>query len=171
MKIETARLLLRQMTLSDVEPLVQLWTDPDVTRFMGGPRDPEPLKEGLLEDVSSEECFNLWPVIEMASGLLVGHCGLLDKEIDGRPEVELVYFIARSAWGKGFATEMAAALAAYARSQLGLTRLVSLVEPDNGASRRVAAKVGMHFRKRVVRPGGRTMELWVVEMGEMKETG
>jgi RimJ/RimL family protein N-acetyltransferase len=49
MRLETERLVLRSLMPRDVEPEVRLWTDPDVTRFMGGPRDSERVRQ-LLED-------------------------------------------------------------------------------------------------------------------------
>lgn len=111
------------------------------------------------------DTYDLWPVIEKASSQLVGHCGLLDKEIDGKSEIELVYVIAKSAWGKGYATEMALALKQYAQEQMGLDRIVALIEPDNSASEGVALKVGLRFEREVVRPGGKVMKLYAVNMG------
>jgi ribosomal-protein-alanine N-acetyltransferase len=154
--LETPRLVLRYQTAADVPALVALWADPAATRFMGGPRDRAWLQAAFMETARNPraEPHDLWPVVEKATGRVVGHCGLLDKEVDGRPEVELVYVFAPAAWGKGYATEMAAAIARWARATLGLPRLVALVEPENAASERVALKVGMRLEQETVRPGG-----------------
>ncbi len=163
--LDTARLILRYQQLSDVAALVDLWTDPDVTRHLGGPRDREWL-ESVFEETAEEpfaERYDLWPVVERATGQVVGHCGLLEKEVEGTPEIELTYVFARSAWGQGYATEMGRALRDYAFEELGLERLIALIEPENAASERVARKVGMRFDREVVRPGGALRKVYVVE--------
>ena len=122
------------------------------------------LEEALREDLGPEAPpYNLWPVEETATGRVVGHCGILDKELDGRAVYELVYVLAREAWGRGLATEAAAALRDYAFAALGLDRLVSLIEPGNTASERVARKVGMVLEQETVRPGGRVMRVYALD--------
>ena len=161
--IRTPRLHIRAMREADLPALVALWTDPDVTRFMGGPREADRLRETLSEDLAPDAPgFSLWPVEEIATGRVVGHCGILDKDVDGRLEYELVYVLAREDWGRGLATEAAAALRDYAFGTLGLQRLISLIEPGNIASERVARKVGMVLEGEIPRPGGRAMLLYAV---------
>ncbi len=162
MLLETRRLLLRSIQPSDLPFLVKLWSDPDVTRFMGGPRHTDELEKGFAEDLQNPTPgnYDLWPVLEKATGQPIGHCGLLDKEVDGVIEIELVYVIDRQAWGKGFASEIATALKNYAFENLKLSRLIALIEPDNGASERVAIKVGMTLEKETIRPGGRLMRIY-----------
>jgi ribosomal-protein-alanine N-acetyltransferase len=94
---------------------------------------------------------------------LVGNCGLLEKEVEGRAEVELVYLIAYDAWGRGYATEAAAAVRDHALGVLGLSRLIALIKPENAASERVAEKLGMQLERDVERRGGVTMRLYVLE--------
>lgn len=163
--LETGRLYLRYQRAGDVEPLVALWTDPEVTRYLGGPRDRAWL-EGVFEEIARDprgEPYDLWVVEEKATGRVVGHCGLLDKEVEGAAEIELTYVIARDAWGQGYATEMARALCHHAFAALGLRRLISLIEPENAPSARVAEKVGMHLDREVVRPGGALRRVYIVE--------
>jgi ribosomal-protein-alanine N-acetyltransferase len=161
MHIETPRLLLRDMRADDIAALVALWSDAEVTRYLGGPRKPASLRETFEETLAlGPEPYDLYPVVEQASGAVIGHCGLLDKEIEGVVETELVYVLARAYWGQGYATEMARALVEDAFQRQGLTRLVALIEPGNAASERVAVKVGMSLEKDVLRPGGRTMRLY-----------
>jgi len=163
--LESERLILRHQQASDTESLVDLWSDPDVTRFLGGPRDRERLRKAFEETAADPDAvqYDLWPVIEKATGKLVGHCGLLDKEVDGRPEIEVTYVLARFAWGKGYATEIAQALKQHAFETLGITRLIALIEPENAASERVAEKIGMRFEQDVIRPGGAVRKVYTVE--------
>lgn len=164
MRLETERLLLRPFEARDIDALVGLWTDPEVTRFMGGPRDPAELKALFEEDAGdpSSDRYDLWPVEERATGEVVGHCGLLDKEVEGREEIELSYVFAKTAWGRGYATETGVALRDHAFEKMGLSRLISLIEPGNVASERVARKVGMRLEREVVRPSGAVRRIYAM---------
>ena len=157
--IETRRLWLRNTLGTDIPALVEMWTDPEVTRFMGGPRDATQLEKSFTEDAHNPEplSYDQWPVIEKSSGRLIGYCGLLDKEIEGEPEIELVYVLTPSVWGKGYATEIGLALRDHAIQKMGLTRLVALIEPENAASARVADRLGFHLDRKISRPGGERM--------------
>jgi RimJ/RimL family protein N-acetyltransferase len=163
MRIETERLLIRALEADDAPPLAAMWADPDVTRHMGGPRDHAQVLGRLEEDARGAPLrFDLWPVIEKASGRVVGGCGLLDKEVDGRPEIELVYVFVRDVWGRGYATEAAAAVRDHAFRVLAVSRLIALIDPANAASGRVAEKVGMRFERETLRPGGRSMRVYAL---------
>jgi RimJ/RimL family protein N-acetyltransferase len=163
MNLKTERLLIRKLQKSDIPALVELWTDPDVTRFMGGPRDQDFLEQTFIEDVDAgqPDPYDLWPVIKTTSNDVIGHCGLLDKEVDGQPEVELTYVLHKSAWGRGYATEAGVALRNYAFETRQLGRLVALIDPANHGSERVALKVGMTLEKEVQR-GDKMMRVYAI---------
>lgn len=163
MHLQTKRLLIRTIEPSDVLPLAQLWSDPEVTRYMGGPRSYNKLLLTFNEEAQSgqPDPFDLWPVIEQETGNVVGHCGLLEKPVEYQLEIELVYVIAASVWGKGYATEAALALRDYAFNMLGVVQLIALIDPANGASAGVAEKVGFSFDREIVRPGGKVMRVYV----------
>lgn len=164
MILETERLLLRPIQYTDVNVLASLWTDPEVTRFMGGPRDFQEIHKVLLEDVQAEirPKFDLWPVVEKETHRVIGHCSILEKEVDGKNEFELIYMLEKSVWEKGYATEIAVCIKNHAFKQLGLNRIIALIDPMNPASARVATKVGMRYEKDVVRPTGKTMQIFVL---------
>jgi RimJ/RimL family protein N-acetyltransferase len=162
--LTTERLHLKRLQPSDTPQLIDIWCDPEVTRFMGGPRDRVKLEAGFAEDVKDPfaERYDLWPVKEKGLGRVVGHCGLLDKEVDGKKEIELIYVFCKDAWGKGYASEMGRALLQYAFEEMNIERLISLIEPENAASERVAVKIGMSYEKEVIRPGGFKRKVYVV---------
>ena len=166
MRLETDRLLLRALLPEDVEPEVSLWSDPEVMRFMGGPRNNERVRAILEGELAEPPTGPLgqWPVVDKATGEFVGDCGLIAKEIEGRDEVELVYVLTTSAWGKGYATEIGAALLRFAVEKLHQVRVVSLIDVDNVASKRVSGKLGMHREALVTRPDGTERELWAIEV-------
>jgi ribosomal-protein-alanine N-acetyltransferase len=85
-------------------------------------------------------------VTERETGALIGDGGLHPLGGVG-PDVELGYTLARSAWGRGYATELGRALIDYAFTVLRVPRVVAQVEPANAASRNVLAKLGMTERE------------------------
>jgi ribosomal-protein-alanine N-acetyltransferase len=164
MQIDTARLLIRTLQALDAEPLARIWSDPEVTRYMGGPRDQDQIRALLEEDAADPNPpqLDLWPVIEKASGIVVGHCGLLEKEVNGKAEVEVIYVLEPLAWGKGYAAEAASAVVERAFEELGLRRVIALIDPQNAASERVALKLGMQLEGETVRPSGKVMRVYAV---------
>jgi len=61
--------------------------------------------------------------------------------------VEVAYLINKEYWGQGLGTEAAQGILDYGFEQLGLSRLICLIERENQASMRVAEKIGMTFEK------------------------
>ncbi|MCB9993325.1 MAG: GNAT family N-acetyltransferase [Hyphomicrobiaceae bacterium] len=162
--LETERLYLRTTGEDVLEPMVALWTDPAVTAHIGGPRDPEKVRAGGREDIGVDAPFMLWPLILKSTGQPIGHCGLLEKQFDGVPEIELIYVLAARHWGQGYAREISAALIGHAREPLGLKRLVALISPDNGASIRTALSLGFALDREFVREDGSTKLLYALDL-------
>ena len=173
MKLETDHLLLRPIEPGDIPGLVGLWTDPEVTRHLGGPRERDKLWVGFTEDLANPPSgdFDLWPVVEKASGRTIGHCGLLEKTVDGSPRIELIYVIAREFWGRGYAGEIGRALTDYAFKVLGVSELIALIEPDNEISVRVAGKIGMVFEKETIRPDGSRRLVYLLQADDAAGNG
>ena len=88
-----------------------------------------------------------WGVWERETGELVGDCSLHYDTTFG--DWELSYGFRRDRWGRGYATEAAAACRDWALGQLGLTRVISLIALENIASVRVAEKIGESFEREV----------------------
>ncbi len=162
---ESERLRIRNLKAEDVEGVISIWVDPDVTKYMGGPRKRNDLVEGFEEDLENpyKYEYDLWPIIEKSSDKLIGHCGLLEKEIEGRSEIEVIYVIKKEHWGNGYASEIANAFIEYAFTQKGLGRVVALIKPDNEGSEKVAHKCGMVFEKEIIRKENTKMKLYVKE--------
>lgn len=142
--LETERLVLRQLTLADADLLVELDSDPDVTRFLLP--DDAILPHDLPAILSYYERFDgygFWAVVEKASGAFLGWFHfrpLKDAPLD---EPELGYRLRKAAWGKGYATEVARALIRKGFRELGVRRVVASTAADNIASRRVMEKAGL----------------------------
>ena len=85
--------------------------------------------------------FTFWIVENVESGELIGQCGLIPLEGTG-PGIELGYRFASAQWGKGYATEAAAACRDIGFDDFGLERIYVDVDPQNEASQNVARKLG-----------------------------
>ena len=93
--------------------------------------------------------------IHLSSSLeLIGYCGLFQyPDIEGSRENEVSYRLLPQHWGNGYATEAARAIRDHAFSDLGIDRLVALIDPANVRSIRVAEKLGMVYEKPVLLEG------------------
>ena len=153
----TERLTLRHFHLLDAEPMYQVFGDPEVMRFGDGVRTIEWVQDWLrtcLERYYQTWGFGPYAVVEKHSQNLIGYCGLFYfPDINGQPEVEIGYRLARAAWGQGYATEAAHAVRDFAFQTLGIKRLIAIIDPANAASIRVAEKIGMHYEKDVMLEG------------------
>ncbi len=159
--IETARLRLRDFVAADIDAICAFSSDPRVTKFLFfGPRDEDgaiDYLEGLL--ASQRELprarFEL-AVEELASGRVIGAC---DLSLIERNVIDLGYMLGLADWGKGYATEIALALAAAAFSELRVDRIISTVDVNNAASIRVLEKIGMRWEA-VFRKHRRAKNRW-----------
>ena len=155
--LTTQRLLLRQFHITDTEPLYKVFGDVEVMRFGDGAQTKEWVHNWILtcfDWYSKSWGFGPYAVVNQHDQGVIGYCGLFYfPDVDGKPEVEIGYRLARSAWGKGFATEAAVAVRNYAFKTLGMKRLIAMIDPSNIASIHVAKKIGMRYEKDIMLEG------------------
>jgi RimJ/RimL family protein N-acetyltransferase len=147
--IETPRLRLRGHRSGDLPECAAMWADPNVTKFISGRTSTEQQTWiRLLSYVGHWALmdFGYWAIEEKVSNDFVGEIGFADFKRDvpasmkGAPE--LGFALASRVHGKGYATEAARAVLAWADANLSSTRTVCLANPHNPASLRVLAKCG-----------------------------
>jgi ribosomal-protein-alanine N-acetyltransferase len=148
--LETPRLRMRPFTPDDLENFCVLGSDPEVMRYIsnGVPRPRAEAADALtkLVDHWQTHGFGVWVLDDRQSGQFLGRCGLRQLPAIGG-QVELLYTLMRHAWGRGIATEAAAASLQYAFDVLKLRRIIALAEPRNLASWRIMEKLGMRREK------------------------
>ncbi len=159
--LATARTLLRPLAPADLDDLHEaVGADPAVNwsrREMTRDETWEALRRKL--DHVRRHGFGMRAVVEPA-GSFLGYAGL--QHLEDGPDIELGYYLRRSAWGRGLAGEIARELVRHGVEDLGLARIVAVVRPDNAASRKVLAKAG--FRE--VRAGhhyGADVQVWELD--------
>ena len=143
--LETARLRGLPLAESDLTELIPLHRDERVLRAFGAePESDDETRAFLRRKLAhwEENGFGIW-MFRAADGSFVGRCGIHRW----RGEVELGYIVQPELWRRGYATEMARAVADHALTALGLRDLVAFTKTDNVASRRVMAKVGFHYER------------------------
>jgi RimJ/RimL family protein N-acetyltransferase len=155
--IETGRLLLRQPRAEDAPGLLEAFADPEAMRFIG---------DGSTTDLAgAEQAVDRWLERWDAWGIgmfvvehredarVLGRAGFLRWDPEtwevGGSETELGWGLAREYWGHGYATEAAFALRDWALGERGLARLISLIQPENVRSIRVAEKLGERYERDV----------------------
>ena len=151
MLLETERLTFRELTFNDVDDLLKVLSDPEAMKFYPKPFDRQMTQEWIEWSIQryAQHGFGLWALILKENGDLIGDCGLVLQEVDSIEEVEIGYHVRRDLWGQGLATEAAQACRDYGFNQLDFDKLISLINPANIASRRVAEKTGMSLIKEV----------------------
>jgi ribosomal-protein-alanine N-acetyltransferase len=144
--LETDRLLLREFEETDAAFVLRLLNEPSWLRFIGdrGVRSLEDARRYLDDGPRASYArngFGLWCVVPRESGSPTGMCGLVRRET--LPEVDVGFAFLPEAWGRGFASEAAAAVLAHARDRFGLRRVLAITSPDNHPSIRVLERIGM----------------------------
>ncbi|MEU6074250.1 GNAT family N-acetyltransferase [Micromonospora sp. NPDC047074] len=161
--LRTERLLLEPYRPDDAQASVSLLTDPEVGRFMGdGPLTAEEagaLFERLFTKVYADDLFDVWAV--RRDGHYVGHAEIKRTgQVDGH---EIVYALAKPAWGDGLGTELAGALIRYGFDALGLPRVYATVAEANHASLALLGKLGLGHERDITEADGTVTRVLVAD--------
>lgn len=154
MTIQSDRLLYRSYRDDDFPFLCSMLADADTMKFIGNgkTRDRDRALEFLYwiyKSYEKEPDFGLRLLVRKEDGQRVGHAGLVPQTVENKEELEIGYWVAREFWGRGYATEAAAAFRNYGFQTLGKSRLISLIQQRNLGSRKVAERIGMCLEKEI----------------------
>ncbi|AEH08626.1 MULTISPECIES: GNAT family N-acetyltransferase [Protofrankia] len=144
--LTTGRLVLRPICRDDLDASTAIWADAEFGRYVGT-HDRHSMWHNLAANIGAWELEGAgsWSVVERATGVLVGRAGLWYEP--EWPGIELVWFIGRPWWGRGYAPEAARASGTWAFANHDVNRLVAIPHRDNQQSIRVAEKLGMTFER------------------------
>jgi RimJ/RimL family protein N-acetyltransferase len=172
-ELRTERLLLRRWRVEDDAPMTAINRDPEVTRYLNRPATEVALAAFHPMLVAHWERHGFGPfALESRegragteSGALLGFAGVAYPAylpaLAARPEIG--WRLARSAWGRGLATEAALAARDHAFAVLGLPELIAIVHPENERSQAVARKLGMEVERQVENPVlRRPVDVWAL---------
>ena len=139
----TERLAFRTWCDDDLALARAVFGDPRVTRLVGGPFDEARVRARLASEIACQRDhgFQYWPIF-LHDATHVGCCGLKPRA----PAVhELGFYLRPEHDGRGYATEAARSVIAYARDVLAASALFAGHHPANAGSRRVLEKLGFRF--------------------------
>jgi ribosomal-protein-alanine N-acetyltransferase len=156
------RLTLTPFDGPDFDLAMEMFTDPDVLRYAGGVMDEDEIREQMSNWIKrgGNGCIGIWSVSDRGNGEKLGSAALLPMPIDEDDtdfglvipgqmpdgDVEIGYFLKRSVWGKGYATEACKRLLQMAFEESPLTEVVATFDAGNIASENVLRKAGFSDR-------------------------
>jgi RimJ/RimL family protein N-acetyltransferase len=149
--LSTERLTLRMLHASDFEEYWEVHRDPEVTRYTTRTQLTRMEAWRHLATIVGHwhlRGFGMWGVFENETNRFCGRVGF--HEPDGWPDFELGWTFGRAFWGKGYASEAAARCVRYAFEELGRDHLISLIDPANVASIKVAERIGETLQGEVI---------------------
>ena len=151
MPFETARLLLRSPRLTDAPPLFDFLGDVTAMQYTTPQASLRDCRRYLAAHERQRRRLGCapWVIIAKTTGATIGFGGLYEDPFDPGWGVEVGYFFAPAAWGKGYATELTLFCIALAKQQAGWPMLRAFAHPQNFASQRVLLKSGFQ-RERFV---------------------
>jgi RimJ/RimL family protein N-acetyltransferase len=167
--IETERLILRKPRLEDTDDLLDYVGDPEVMRWIGGEAGGREQAVASIERwLAGWEANGIGHFVVVRDGRVLGRVGFLvwDRrtwevssyaDADRHAETELGWTLAQEHWGRGYATEAARAV----REWAGRERLISLINPENARSIRVAERLGATPTETVYVDGDYPVVVWV----------
>jgi len=152
--LETARCRLRRFTVADRDWLCELYSDAEVTRYLGGAKTraqvDELMKTRILEYYEANPGLGIWLTEERSTGERLGFHLL--NHIQGESIIQVGYSLTRASWGRGYATEVAVAILRYGFVHLRLPNIAGMAPLENVASQRVLQKIGLERRGERVFP-------------------
>jgi RimJ/RimL family protein N-acetyltransferase len=143
-EVRTERLVMRGWRDEDFEAWARILADPLVAQGIGNETGMAPAEAwrhmALMAGHWELKGFGNWVLEELDGGAVVGRAGLYYPA--GWPGLEVGWLVAREHWGKGYAPEAARASAKWAQEELGADHIISVIDPSNARSLRVAEKLG-----------------------------
>lgn len=154
--LETDRLIIRPLSENDAEFIFELVNEPAWIKNIGDKnvRNLDDARRYIL-DGPVASCakfgFGLCAVDQKESLLSIGICGLIKRDSLEAPDIGFAFL--ERFWSRGYAVESAQAVMEFARSDLELSRIFAITNPDNQGSIKVLEKIGLRFEKMIQMPG------------------
>jgi len=172
--LETERLILRSFRAQDVDVMAQLFANPDFMRFSLGVFTERKQTIAFIDKVMGWDGVGIpsqFAVVPRDEDALIGYCGFFYHPEHQIEDIEIGYRLHPDYWNRGLITEAARAVRDHGFRDWELSRVISLIHPENIPSRRVAEKNGMQVEKEITFRGfptlvfAMTREQWLAKYG------
>jgi len=172
--LETERLILRSFREEDIDRMTHLFADPDFMRFSLGVFTERKQTVAFIEKVMGWDRAGIpsqFAIVPRGEGTIIGYCGFFYHPEHGIEDIEIGYRLDPDYWNRGLITEAARAVRDQGFRDFKLSRVISLIHPENIPSRRVAEKNGMKVEKEITFRGFPTLvysitrEEWLAKHG------
>jgi len=148
--IESDRVYLRELLLSDVNNMLKLDKDPDVIKYL---QPPKPDEEFYIKNIKVQNTYynqnpglGAWTAINKSTGEYIGYFAL--KYLKDTKDLEISYGLLKEHRKKGYCFEVSKKLVEYAFNNLKVKKLIGIAHPENEASLNVLQKLGMKFMEK-----------------------
>jgi len=164
LELFTDRLRLNPLVDDDLDLAVEMYTDPEVVKYVCDAMTEDEVRQEMPDSVKrgGNGGIGIWCISDRKTGEKLGDTYLLPMPIDEEDtdfslvvmgqmpyaDIEIGYFLKRSAWGRGYATEVCKRMLEFAFQELPLDEVVASVEEENLVSRKVLEKSGLLDRGR-----------------------
>ncbi len=158
LELTTKRLALKPISQNDVGLVVEMFTDEQIMKYVGGRVSKEKIVEEMRFHIrrGGNGCIGKWCISDRITGESLGTIALLPLPTDKddtdwvqliedqfpKEDIEIGYFLRRVAWGRGYATEAVQRVLRFVFEHSPLEKIVALRHPRNNNSRRVLEKTG-----------------------------
>ncbi len=165
LELHTERLLLTPFAPTDLDVALEMFTDPEVVKYVCDVMTEAEIRQEMSNSTKrgGNGGIGIWCVADRRTGEKLGDSYLLPLPIDEDDtdfslvvmgqmpdaEIEIGFFLKRSAWGRGYATEVCKRLLQFAFQEVSLNEVVASVDEDNVASKKVLEKSGLLDRGRM----------------------
>lgn len=150
---EGERIILRELTVDDIDSLHRICHDPRVRAYISDMKDDPALEKVkhrfYIRHVYTFYGYGLWGIFYRDPGhpgqdILIGRCGLEQHSLLGEDQMMLSYYLDTAYWGRGLAREACLGVFEFAREELDIHRIVAVIVKDNVRSLNLARSLGMH---------------------------
>ena len=150
--LETRRLTLRELQASDLDCVTGMLSDPEAMHFFGTvyTREQSVTWIARQQERYAIDGYGYWLAIERDTGEPVGQMGVVQAEVDGVSEPSLGYIVQRAHWRRGLASEAAASCRDWVFDRQPVSRVITLVRPENLPSLAVARRIGLEIERRTI---------------------
>lgn len=162
--IETRRCFLREQTIEDLDAMYRIYQGKSIAKYIEALNEDREKEEeytkAYIKNMYAFYGYGMWAAVEKATGRIIGKAGLNNREIHGKPSLELGYLIGEEYQGQGFATELCEGILQFAKEGTEFEEIHCLIEKGNEISIHLAQKLGFLWQEEL-KIQGRDMQRYM----------